>query len=280
MTTDYRIQHNVHPQDFKNYDTKTIRERFLAQNLFQPESIHFVYSFIDRFVVGGAMPLNKVVALESLDAFKSPYFLQRREMGVINVGGSGTVTVDGTVYELGYKDALYIGAENKEVVFASDEAACPAKFYLNSATAHKAFPTKRLTLADADSVEMGSSETCNERRINKVMVNSVVETCQLQMGLTEIKAGSNWNTMPAHTHSRRNEAYFYFEVPQGQAVCHFMGEPEETRHIWMHNEQAIVSPSWSIHSGVGTSSYAFIWGMAGENLDYGDMDIITPDQLR
>ncbi|GHE91292.1 5-dehydro-4-deoxy-D-glucuronate isomerase [Thalassotalea profundi] len=279
MTTKYTVQHNVHPQDFKSYDTQTIRERFLADGLMKNDEINFLYSYIDRFVIGGAVPSSNTLTLESLDAFKSEYFLERRELGVINVGGTGTITVDGVTYFLDYKDALYIGAGSKEVTFSSNDKSKPARFYLNSATAHKAFPTKLVTMADADSVEMGSNETCNERRINKLIVNGVVDTCQLQMGLTEFKAGSVWNTMPAHTHSRRNEAYFYFEVPDSQAVCHFMGEPQETRHIWIHNEQAIVSPSWSIHSGAGTSSYAFIWGMAGENLDYGDMDFVQPNEI-
>ncbi|MFT6758823.1 MAG: 4-deoxy-L-threo-5-hexosulose-uronate ketol-isomerase [Chitinophagales bacterium] len=280
MTTNYKIQHNVHPEDFKSYDTETIRDRFLADGLFKENEINFLYSFIDRFVVGGALPINTKLSLETLDAFKSENFLDRRELGVINVGGAGTVSVDGETYELGYKDALYVGAGCKDVVFASNDAAKPARFYLNSATAHKSFPTKRLTMADAQSIELGSQQECNERRINKMMVNGVVETCQLQMGLTEFKPGSNWNTMPVHTHARRNEAYFYFEMPEDQAVCHFMGEITETRHVWMHNEQAIVSPSWSIHSGVGTCSYAFIWGMAGENLDYDDMDKFGPSELR
>lgn len=201
-------------------------------------------------------------------------------MGIINVGGSGSVTVNGTKYGLAYKEALYIGRENKEVIFNSDDAANPAKFYLNSAPAHKIFPTKKVSQQDAEIVELGSMETANARTIRKLIVNSVVETCQVQMGMTELKTGSVWNTMPAHVHDRRMEVYFYFEVPEDQAVCHFMGEPQETRHIWMANNEAVISPPWSIHSGSGTSNYTFIWGMAGENLDYGDMDFCKINELK
>ncbi len=196
------------------------------------------------------------------------------------VGREGTVMVDNKPYELDYKEALYIGRGSKEVLFQSDKADEPAHFYLNSAPAHKEYPTKKVTLQDAEILDTGRAEDSNARRINKLLINTVVDTCQLQMGLTELKPGSVWNTMPAHTHSRRMEAYFYFNVPQGQSVCHFMGEPQETRHIWMHNEQAVFSPTWSIHSAAGTSNYCFIWGMAGENLNYGDMDLVTPEQLR
>ena len=201
-------------------------------------------------------------------------------MGVINVGGKGTVTADGETYALGYKEALYLGKESTDVVFGSSNPGTPAKFYINSAPAHKKFPNKLVTLADAEEVELGALESSNARKISKLLVNSVVETCQLQMGMTELQAGSVWNTMPVHTHNRRMEAYFYFEVPENQAICHFMGRPQETRHIWMQNEQAVLSPSWSLHSAAGTSNYIFIWGMAGENLDYGDMDVTQPTELR
>ncbi|MFC2091097.1 5-dehydro-4-deoxy-D-glucuronate isomerase, partial [Bacteroidota bacterium] len=209
-----------------------------------------------------------------------PHFCDRREVGVINVGGTGTVTIDGTEYVLKYKEAIYIGAGTREVTFSSESKKKPARFYFNSAPAHKEYPVKHIRLSDADSVELGSLESSNHRRINKLIVNSVVDICQLQMGMTELKAGSVWNTMPAHLHSRRMEAYFYFEVPDDQAVCHFLGDPKETRHIWLHNEEAVVSPSWSIHAAAGTSNYIFIWGMAGENLDYGDMDAYGPRDLK
>lgn len=269
-----------HPLDFRSYGTSRIREEFLIERIFVEDEIALVYSLYDRYIVGGAFPVKKALQLETFDSLKADYFLERRELGVINVGGNGLITADGQTYKLGYKEALYLGRGTKDVHFTSVDAAQPAKFYLNSAPAHRACPNKLVTLSDAEVVHLGSLESSNARQINKLLVNSVVETCQLQMGMTELKPGSVWNTMPAHVHNRRMEAYFYFEVPKGQAVCHFMGEFEETRHIWMHNEQAVLSPSWSIHCGAGTSSYIFIWGMAGENLDYSDMDGAAPDELR
>lgn len=279
MTVEYDIRHAVHPRDYATYTNKRLRENFHAGNLFIADLLKLVYTEIDRFIVGGVMPVSGPVTLKTIAPLKVSFFLERRELGVVNVGGAGQVTVDGEAYTLAYKDALYVGAGSREVSFASDDAGNPAKFYLNSASAHKGCPTKKLSLADAVKVELGSMETSNHRVINKLMVNQVVETCQLQMGMTELKPGSVWNTMPAHTHSRRMETYFYFEVPEDQAVCHYMGSREETRHIWMANEQAVISPSWSIHSGAGTANYTFIWGMAGENLDYDDMDKIFPADL-
>jgi 4-deoxy-L-threo-5-hexosulose-uronate ketol-isomerase len=244
------------------------------------DEINLVYSMYDRYIVGGAVPANKLLELETIDPLKSEFFLARRELGIINVGGKGNVKVDDKEYTLDYKEAIYVGAGKKRVFFSSADKSAPAHFYINSAPAHHAFPDKKVTLADADVMEAGSLETSNARRINRLIINSVVPTCQLQMGLTELKPGSVWNTMPPHTHNRRMEAYFYFEVPKGQAICHFMGQMDETRHIWMLNEQAVLSPSWSIHSAAGTNNYNFIWGMAGENLDYGDMDSSTPDKLK
>ncbi len=270
----------VHPADFQSYDTEMIREEFLVEEIFLKDEISLTYSLYDRYIVGGAFPVDKELSLESFESLKADDFLARREMGIINVGGKGVVkTADGN-YEMNYKEALYLGKETTAVIFASADKSSPAKFYINSAPAHKKFPNKLVTLEDAEVVEMGSLESSNARTINKMLVNSIVETCQLQMGMTELKPGSVWNTMPVHTHNRRMEAYFYFEVPEDQAVCHFMGETDETRHIWMHNEQAVLSPSWSIHSAAGTSNYIFIWGMAGENLDYGDMDIVLPTGLK
>jgi 4-deoxy-L-threo-5-hexosulose-uronate ketol-isomerase len=270
----------VHPADFQSYDTEMIREEFLVQEIFLKDEISLTYSLYDRYIVGGAFPVDKELPLESFESLKADDFLARREMGIINVGGKGIVkTADGN-YEMNYKEALYLGKETTAVIFASADKSSPAKFYINSAPAHKKFPNKLVILEDAEVVEMGSLESSNARTINKLLVNSIVETCQLQMGMTELKPGSVWNTMPVHTHNRRMEAYFYFEVPEDQAVCHFMGETDETRHIWMHNEQAVLSPSWSIHSASGTSNYIFIWGMAGENLDYGDMDIVQPTGLK
>src|SRR5687767_974380 len=272
MTTQYDVRYAVHPEDYAGYDAQLLRENFLVSEIFVPDGIRLTYTFYDRFVVGGAMPVKKPLLLEPVDEFKAAYFLERRELGVINVGGKGKVSVDGKAYELDYKEALYVGRGSKKVEFASGDAAKPAKFYLNSTPAHAAYPAKKVGQQDAEVMELGTLETANQRTIRKLLVNSVVQTCQLQMGMTELKPGSVWNTMPPHTHSRRMEVYFYFEVPEGQGVCHFMGEPQETRHIWMQNEEAVISPDWSIHSGAGTSNYTFIWGMAGENLDYGDMD--------
>jgi len=271
---------NYHPKDFKDYDTKRIREEFLVKKIMDPGNIRLVYSHIERFITGGVVPVNGDLFLETIDALKATYFLDRRELGVINIGNTGSVLVDGTEYELHYKEALYVGKGNKQVVFHSADPEKPAKFYLNSAPAHKEFPVAHITFDKARVIKTGALETSNERQINQLIINQLVQTCQLQMGLTELRTGSVWNTMPAHTHSRRCEVYFYFEVPEGQAVCHFMGQPQETRHIWMKNEQAVLSPSWSIHAAAGTSNYSFIWGMAGENLDYADMDAIKPDELR
>ena len=201
-------------------------------------------------------------------------------MGIINTGGSGVVYADGLAWNLENKDALYIGKGVREVMFESMDPQNPARFYVNSATAHAVFPTKRIRRSEAISVQMGSLESSNARQINKLIVNQLLETCQIQMGLTELQPGSVWNTMPVHTHSRRMEAYYYFDVPADQMVCHFMGQPQETRHIWMKNEDAVISPAWSIHSAAGTSNYCFIWGMAGENLDYGDMDIVNSQDLK
>lgn len=279
MSIKYQIRHASHPADAKSYDTKRLREEHLIENVFVTDEINLVYSMYDRLIVGGAFPVTKALGLETIDPLKAPNFLHRRELGMINVGGAGKVKVGNEEYAIGHKEALYVGCGNHEVQFASDSTSQPAKFYFNSAPALKPLPTRKITLADAIVVNTGSLETSNARRINKLLVREVVETCQLQMGMTELQPGSVWNTMPAHTHIRRMEAYFYFEVPQGQSVCHFMGEPDETRHIWMKNEQAVISPAWSIHSGAGTNNYTFIWGMAGENMDYGDMDTVQPDGL-
>jgi len=274
------VRYAVHPEDVKSYDTARIRKEFLVESVMVPGKISLVYSFYDRYIVGGVVPVDQPIALGTFDELKADYFLQRREMGIINVGGAAKITVDGTVYQLGFKEALYLGRGAKEVVFESEDANQPARLYVNSAPAHKELPNCHVTLKEANVLQLGTQATSNERQINQLLIKEVVETCQLQMGMTELKPGSVWNTMPAHTHNRRMEAYFYFEVPEGQAVCHFMGQPEETRHIWMHNEQAVLSPSWSIHSAAGTSNYTFIWGMAGENLDYADMDIRQPNELK
>jgi len=274
------LRYASHPLDVIAYDTENLRKEFLIEKVFIEDEITLVYSMYDRYVVGGAMPVKVPLRLETFDELKAGNFLDRREMGIINIGGDAEVKTSDCVYKLGFKEALYLGKGTAGVVFSSVNRNNPARLYINSAPAHHAYPSKKVTRADAEVVQLGAPETSNHRVLNKLLVNSIVETCQLQMGMTELKPGSVWNTMPVHTHSRRMEAYFYFEVPDKQAVCHFMGDPDETRHIWMKNEQAVISPSWSIHSAAGTSNYSFIWGMAGENLDYGDMDVRTPDTLK
>lgn len=274
------LRYAAHPGDVKNYDTNRLRSEFLVEDVFVPDEISIVYSLYDRYIVGGAMPVSQAVKLVSPDELKSEQFLHRREMGIINVGGNGIVEAGDESYDLSFKEALYLGQGTKNVVFKSADPGNPARFYINSAPAHRAFPNKKVTRAEAEVKILGNPESANHRVLNKLLVNGIVETCQLQMGMTELKPGSVWNTMPVHTHNRRMEAYFYFEVPENQAVCHFMGDPDETRHIWMKNNQAVLSPSWSIHSAAGTSGYTFIWGMAGENLDYGDQDIRQPDTLK
>lgn len=274
------LRYAAHPDDVKNYDTRKLRKEFLIEKVFLEDEISLVYSLYDRYIVGGAMPVRKTLKLESPDELKAEQFLDRREMGIINVGGNAIIETASGRYELAYKEALYLGKGTKDVVFKSADPSNPAKLYINSAPAHREFPSKKVTKADAEVVVLGTMEGSNHRILNKLLVNSVIETCQLQMGMTELKPGSVWNTMPAHTHNRRMEAYFYFEVPEKQSICHFMGDPDETRHIWMKNNQAVLSPSWSIHSAAGTSNYTFIWGMAGENLNYGDMDVRQPDELK
>jgi len=278
--TNFENRYAIGPNEVKSMDTQQLRNTFLADNLMQQDKVSWVYTHYERFMVGGAVPITGKLKLETLDALKAEFFLYGRELGIINVGGDGIVTVDGKQFDMTYKDTLYLGRGNKEVTFESTNKDNPARFYLNSAPAHKEYPNKKIAVTEANVLHMGSLETSNHRNINQTMINTVVETCQLQMGITCLKSGSVWNTMPAHQHDRRNEVYFYFEVPETEAVCHFMGEPQETRHIWVHDQQAVISPPWSIHSGCGTQNYSFIWGMAGENLDYSDMDIHTAKELR
>lgn len=276
----FELRYASHPEDAKKYDTPKLRKEYAITNLMTHGEITLVYSLIDRYITAGAVPTSADLTLETIDYLKAEYFLERREVGIINVGDNGSVTVDGVSYNLKNKEALYIGRGTKEVIFQSDDSSNPAKFYINSTPAHKSYPTKHISMEDAEIVHLGSVENSNERKINKLIVNSVVETCQLQMGMTEMKKGSVWNTMPAHVHNRRSEVYFYFDIEGDNSVCHLMGEPQETRHLWLQNDQAAISPSWSIHAGAATSSYTFVWGMAGENLDYGDMDKVKISELR
>jgi 4-deoxy-L-threo-5-hexosulose-uronate ketol-isomerase len=280
MEINYQERFAIHHDDFRQYTTEGIRNHFLVTDIMQKGKINLIYTHYDRMIVGGAVPSGKTLHLEPIDLLKSSYFLERRELGIINVGGTGKVIADNNTYILKNKEALYLGKGNKKVIFESVDAGKSAHFYINSAPAHTEYPNRHVTLTEAEISDLGSPETSNARRINKLLVNTVIQTCQLQMGLTELKSGSVWNTMPCHTHSRRMEIYFYFEIPENQAVCHFMGQPHETRHIWVNNEQAVISPPWSIHSAAGTSNYCFIWSMAGENLEYSDMDVIQPCELK
>jgi 4-deoxy-L-threo-5-hexosulose-uronate ketol-isomerase len=277
---EYQVRHASNPTDARAYDTQRLREEFLVEKLFEQDRINLVYSDYDRFIIGGIYPTNRSLELKPIPPLKAENFLSRRELGIINIGEKAVITVDEQRIDLGYKEALYVGKGYRSVVFESVNREKPAKLYVNSAPAHKEFPIRKISLKEAEILEAGDPSTANARTINKLIVNSLVETCQLQMGLTTFRTGSVWNTMPVHVHERRMEAYFYFEVPDRQAVCHFMGQPQETRHIWVHNEEAVISPNWSLHSGVGTAQYSFIWGMAGENLNYGDMDVVQPDELK
>ncbi|MGI0107517.1 5-dehydro-4-deoxy-D-glucuronate isomerase [Salinimicrobium sp. WS361] len=277
--TKSELRYAHHPNDVKRYTTQELREHFLIPELFKNDEINLTYSMYDRFIVGGAFPVEKDLKLETIDDLKAENFLDRRELGVINVGGTGVVEVDGKEFQLAHKEALYVGKGVKNVIFKKSSGEQPV-FYLNSAPAHKEYPTKKVGKEDAEIVHLGDEKYANKRILNKLIVNSIVETCQLQMGMTELVEGNVWNTMPPHTHERRMEAYFYFDLEEGQTISHFMGQPDETRHIFMKNHQAVLSPEWSIHAGAGTSNYTFIWGMAGENLDYGDMDKVDPDNLK
>lgn len=279
------------PKDVKHYTTERLREEFLIQNLFVEDEIKLVYSHIDRIITGAATPAARELALTAGDELRAEYFLQRREMGVINIGGAGVITIDGKAYELAYKDGMYIGMGAKDIRFASKDGKTPAKFYINSAPAHKAYPTVLIKpegeagegvviIKEENKVELGSLEESNHRVICKYILPGQVESCQLVMGMTGLKPGSVWNTMPCHTHDRRMEVYLYFEMPEDAFVMHYMGEPDETRHIVMRNEEAVISPSWSIHAGSGSRAYTFIWGMVGENQAFDDMDGVAMKNLR
>ncbi|MDD7740703.1 MAG: 5-dehydro-4-deoxy-D-glucuronate isomerase [Lachnospiraceae bacterium] len=278
------------PRDVKHYTTERLREEFLIQNLFVPGEIKLVYSHIDRIITGAAVPVKPLV-LTAGDELRADYFLQRREMGVINIGGPGRIIIDGKTYEVAFKEGMYIGMGAKDITFESVDAAVPAKFYLNSAPAHKTYPTVLIKpngtpeegvviVKDENKVELGSLEDANHRVICKYILPGQVESCQLEMGMTSLEPGSVWNTMPCHTHDRRMEVYLYFDLPEDAFVMHYMGEPTETRHLVVRNEQAVISPSWSIHAGSGSRNYTFIWGMVGENQDFDDMDGVDNRTLR
>ncbi len=279
------------PKDVKYYDTDRLREEFLIQNVFVPDEIKLVYSHIDRIITGSATPVKKELVLTAGDELRAEYFLQRRELGVINIGGAGVITIDGREYTVAHKEGMYIGMGSKDISFKSLDEAAPAKFYMNSAPAHMTYPTVLIKpegqaeegvviVKDCNKVELGSLEDANHRTICKYILPGQVESCQLEMGMTKLEPGSVWNTMPCHTHDRRMEVYLYFDVPEDAVVFHYMGEPTETRHIVMRNEEAVISPSWSIHSASATHAYTFIWGMVGENQDFDDMDHVAMKDLR
>ncbi|SNR34904.1 MULTISPECIES: 5-dehydro-4-deoxy-D-glucuronate isomerase [Hymenobacter] len=270
----------IGPRETAAMNTAELRENFLLENLFVPGEIQLVYTHYDRMIVGGATPTTEAISLPCPENLKAEFFLQRRELGILNTGAAGTVTVDGMLYELGRQDCLYVGKDAREVTFASVDAAQPAKYYLLSTPAHAAYPTTRMTQAEATPVTMGALETANQRTIYKYIYLEGIQSCQLVMGLTQLHAGSVWNTMPSHVHDRRMEAYLYFDLAEGQRVLHLMGQPQETRHLWVGEGQAILSPPWSIHSGCGTAGYTFIWGMGGENQEYTDMDPVSITELR
>lgn len=270
----------IHPGDFIGYTTGSIRTNFLLESLFKSGEINFVYTHYDRMIVGGAIPADKEIELPNFDILRSDYFLERREMGIINVGGDGVVVADGEKFNLSKLDCLYVGKGTQKLSFSSANANSPAVFYILSAPAHANYPTKLLQKKDSESSKLGALETSNQRTIYRYIHKNGIQSCQLVMGLTILEKGSVWNTIPPHTHDRRMEVYFYFDIPENQIVFHFMGQPDETRHIVMKNYQAVVSPPWSIHAGGGTSNYGFIWGMAGENLEYSDMDGIQLNDLR
>lgn len=278
------VRPGANPNDVKNYDTDRLRHDFLIQDVFVPGEIKTIYSQIDRIIVGSATPAGKALKLTAGDELRAAYFLERREMGVINIGGKGTMTLDGVKYDFDYKDGIYIGIGTKEVIFESADAANPAKFYFNSAPAHKTYPTVFINpekdILPENKKELGCLENANHRTIRKYILPGQVESCQLEMGMTALEPGSVWNTMPCHTHDRRMEVYLYFEVPENDVVFHYMGEPTQTRHIVMRNEEAVISPSWSIHSASATHAYTFIWGMVGENQDFDDMDDVDMKDLR
>lgn len=274
------VRNATNPKDFKHYTTETLRDEFLITGLFTPDNVKMVYSHIDRIITGGAMPVDKKLTIEAGKELAATYFLERREMGIINVGGAGKITVDGQVYDMLPRDGLYIGMGNKEIYMESVDKANPAKFYISSCPAHKSYPNVKIDIAKAKKVPCGSAADANKRVINQYIHPEVLDTCQLSMGLTNLEEGSVWNTMPCHTHDRRMEVYLYLDLGENDVVFHMMGEPQETRHMVMHNEEAVISPSWSIHSGVGTRNYSFIWAMCGENQEFTDMDGIETKDLR
>ncbi|QTM99165.1 5-dehydro-4-deoxy-D-glucuronate isomerase [Sediminibacillus dalangtanensis] len=275
------IRYATNPTDLKQYDTERIRKEFLVENLFKTGELNLVYSHYDRLITGGAVPVKEALKLEAGDLLKTEYFLERREVGIINIAeGAGIVTVDGEKYELNKRDCVYVGLGHENVSFASKDSSKPARFYIVSATAHKQYPTKKIAIEEATPNHLGSDSQSNKRTIYQYIHAGGIQSCQLMMGMTLLAPNNMWNTMPPHLHDRRMEAYLYFDMDEDSRVIHFMGRPDETRHIVMKNEQVVFSPPWSIHSGVGTDNYTFIWAMAGENYTFTDMDSVSMDELK
>ena len=280
MSIEFDIRYADHPEVAKRFTTEEMREKFLIAKPFVPGTIALTYSHVDRIIAGGITPTKTPLVLEAGKELGVDYFLERREMGVINIGGAGSITLDGKEYKVGSKEGMYIGKGSEEVIFSSDDAANPAKFYVNSAPAHRACPAVMIDFDKANKVELGATENLNVRTIYQFVHPAVCDSCQLVMGMTILASGSVWNTMPCHTHERRMEVYLYFDMAKDTRVFHMMGQPGETRHLVIANEQAAISPSWSIHSGVATSSYTFIWGMCGENITFDDMDFVAMEDLK
>lgn len=278
--TKMQTRYGVHPEHFKTFTTEQTRDEFLATNLMEAGKIELIYSHYDRFIFGGAVPTSAPIELPNYDDLRAEYFLERRELGVLNLGESGKVSVDGRDYQLNRFDCLYVGRGSKSVSFSSQDGSAPARFYLNSAPAHKSYPTTKATQAEADRVDLGDNEHANNRVLYQYIHEDGIQSCQLVMGWTELLSGNIWNTFPPHTHERRMEVYLYFDIPGEELVMHFMGKPEETRHLAVRNFEAVISPPWSIHSGAGTSAYRFVWGMAGENQAFTDMDAAPLSTVR
>lgn len=275
-----KIYHPYHPEAVAKMDTASLRKNFLLDDLMQPDQVVLHYTHYDRAIIAGAYPVKATLSLPSPDQLKAEFFLQRREIGIINLGGVGQVITQQQVYTLDKLDALYLGQGEREVRFTSKDPADPALFFMVSAPAHQHYPSVHAVNANVEAVHLGSAENANRRTIFKYIHPDGIKSCQLVMGLTLLKEGSVWNTMPAHTHDRRMEAYFYFNIAANQAVMHLMGEPQETRHLWVKNYEAVISPPWSVHSGCGTENYGFIWAMAGENQSFTDMDGVAISDLR
>lgn len=273
-------RYSTHPEQAKAFTTEELRKNYLVEDLFVVGETKLVYTLEDRAIVGGITPGEKPISLEGHDKIKADYFLERREVGIVNVGSSGKVVVDGEEYMMGNKDCLYVGLGKRELIFSSDSAEQPAKFYVFSAPAHKEYPVQKVSFNEVEPIELGASENANERVLRRMIHMDGIQSCQVVMGMTQLKTGSVWNSMPTHTHDRRMEVYLYIDMDENVRMFHMMGQPTQTRHIVMKNDEAVISPPWSIHCGAATGSYTFVWAMAGENKTYSDMDQVAMDEIR